>query len=135
MNTQDFSEERYIEEFFSNHLKLDDLEQIDKTKVLNKLMIDLFKYKNYEKSYHTISNLIVLALHELNDKERDKFVEKPNNDHKKLLKEEFKEAIDDFSKALTIGKRFVEVVQRCTNRYRVFNIEFCPKIKRNELFN
>lgn len=139
MQSVEFSEEQYCNEFLSKYLRLEEPRKVDKSEVLSKLMLDMFKYKGSKQSYHTISNLMVLSLHEISNK--CILVDslycvtkslKPDKRHKEVLLEEFKEDAEDFQKSLTIGKNFVDLVNRCSDKYRISNIEIKPRFDKEQ---
>ncbi|TFF93405.1 MAG: hypothetical protein EU544_05930 [Promethearchaeota archaeon] len=110
--------------------------QKHKYNLLNKLVKDLFRYKDSPECYNTISNLIITSLTLLEENHPvdlffgDNDGKSQDSDYEKLLKAEFKTAVEDMKKRLQVEANFREVIARFTRQYdSVKNVEFCPKIK------
>lgn len=111
-----------------------------KFKIISTLVSELFEHKNSKEHYDTLSNLIVTSLITMQDKypvdkySRIEHVSEKlaQKEHIETLREENKSAIKEFEKCASIGKEFLNLVNRISKQYRgVANFEFCPKTKDN----
>ena len=154
---RDFSEDNYYTDFIDLHRRIlsstnsyDKKEvqtiQKEKFRYITRLVGDLFDHKNSQKAYNTISNLIVTSLTSFDDKDPidiysgEENKEKEENiveEHRDTLVQEFKNQVDEYKAILSIGKSFIDVIERFSQQYEVVNnIIFSPTLdKRNNMPN
>ncbi len=146
---RDFSEDNYYIDFINLQRKIlsstnsydkKEIQTIQKEKFryITRLVGDLFDYKNSRKAYNTISNLIVTSLTSFDDKQpidifsgekEEKKEDHEIEEHRDTLVQEFKNQVDEYKAILSIGKSFIDVINRFSQQYEVVNnIIFSPTL-------
>lgn len=148
MNSHEFLKKNYYKEFlerqapFANSDLSSDKQEIQKEKfqVISKLVSELFSARNDKEAYNAISGLIVLYLNSFDENypmdvfstDEEKPPQETKQELQQILQEEINVSLNEFKNIMTMGKSFMDVLNRFSNQYEVVtNVIYRPEEKKN----